>query len=95
MALFLFIGHDVPNSQDGRKKTRPAHLARLEALKAQNRLVMAGFMPHSHGIDAISGSVIIADFTDLAAAKAWADDEPYLSCVYSHIEVRPFVQVLP
>lgn len=95
MALFIFIGHDVANSGDARKKTRPAHLARLEALKQQGQLAMAGFMPYSHDGDGISGSVIVADFSDLAAAKAWADEEPYLSCVYSHVEVRPFVWVLP
>lgn len=96
MALFVFIGHDVADSHQQRTLARPSHLVRLNALNDEGRLIMAGFMPHTHGAISISGSIIIADFADLQAAKAWADGEPYVHFgVYSHLEVHPFVQVLP
>lgn len=96
MPLFVIIGYDVANSQDARKQARPAHLERLNALQKAGRLIIAGSTPVLHGETTMSGSIVIADFDDIGAAKHWADDEPYLTeGIYSHIELRPFVQVLP
>lgn len=96
MPLFAFIGHDVPNSTENRKIHRSAHLARIQDLNAQNRLVIAGPNPTAHGDETMTGSLLILDFDDLAQAQAWANDEPYLiGGVYSHIDIKPFVQVLP
>lgn len=93
MPLFVIIGYDVPNSAQKRSELRPRHLARLTALKEQNRLILAGPTPIEHGNSAMSGSLIVAEFDDLASVQAWAADEPYLDGVYSHTEIRPFVQV--
>ena len=96
MPLFVIIGHDSPDSSQKRSETRPKHLARLEVLDAQNRLVLAGPMPVEHGKPQMSGSLIVAHFDSLADAQAWVNDEPYLlQGVYAHVEVRPFVQGFP
>lgn len=96
MPLFAIIGHDVADSSAKRAEIRPAHLERLTALHAQNRLIIAGPTPITHGEPAMSGSLIIAHFDDIEQARAWVADEPYLhGGVYSHVDVRPFVQALP
>ncbi|MDO5650964.1 MAG: YciI family protein [Moraxella sp.] len=96
MPLFAIIGHDVADSTAKRSEIRPSHLERLNTLDAQNRLVLAGPMPIEHDKPAMSGSLIVAHFDSLAEAQAWVNDEPYLTAgVYSHMEVRPFVQGFP
>ena len=43
-----------------------------------------------------SGSLIVAEFDSLAAARAWADADPYVAAgVYARVEVKPFRKVLP
>lgn len=96
MPLFAIIGHDVADSSAKRTEIRPAHLARIQALHAQNRLVVAGPTPIAHGEPAMSGSLIVAHFDDLEQARAWVNDEPYLhGGVYSHVDIKPFIQALP
>lgn len=96
MPLFAIIGHDVADSTEKRLEARPAHLERLEALHGQNRLVLAGPTPVTHGQPAMSGSLIVAHFDDLPSAQAWAEEDPYIQAgVYSHVEIKPFIQVLP
>ena len=96
MPLFAIIGHDVANSEAQRKITRPEHLARLQALDTEQRLVVAGPTPIEHGQSAMSGSIVIAEFESLDAAQTWAGAEPYLrDGVYSHVDIKPFIHVLP
>lgn len=96
MPLFAIIGHDVANSSAKRAETRPAHIERLQALHAQNRLVIAGPTPAEHEKPEMTGSLIVAHFNDIEQARAWVADEPYLHAgVYSHVDVKPFVQALP
>lgn len=96
MPLFVIIGYDVADSTAKRAEIRPKHVERLTALDAQNRLVIAGPTPITHGEPAMSGSLIIAHFDSLEQARDWANDEPYLhGGVYSHVDIKPFVQVLP
>ncbi|OLF39066.1 MULTISPECIES: YciI family protein [unclassified Psychrobacter] len=96
MSLFAIIGHDVANSSAQREITRPEHVERLQALDRANRLIIAGPTPIEHGLEAMSGSLIIADFESLEDAQAWANDEPYLrDGVYSHVDIRPFIHTLP
>ena len=98
--LYAFICTDNPNSLSGRKEHRPAHLARLQALLNEGRLILAG--PHP-AIDAsdpgsagFTGSLIVAEFDSLTAARAWADTDPFLKLgIYKQIEVKPFIQALP
>ena len=98
--LYAVIATDAPNSLQDRLATRPAHLARLEQLKNEGRLVLAGPHPaidsNDPGAAGFSGSLIVAEFEHLAAARAWADADPYVEAgVYARVDVRPFRQVLP
>ncbi len=97
---YVIEGTDVPNSLARRLDARPAHLARLNALKDAGRLLLAGPFPAIDAADpgeaGFSGSLIVAEFDDLAAAQAWADADPYVEAgVYAHVVVRPFRKVLP
>ena len=96
MPLFVLIGHDVADSQTKRQQARPAHVARLNALQEQNRLVIAGPTPIEHGGEQMSGSVVIAELDSREAVQAWVQDGPYLHAgVYAHVDIKPFVQTLP
>ena len=97
---YAIISEDVENSLEKRKQARPAHLARLEELKEQGRLLLAG--PHpaidsdDPGSAGFSGSLVIAAFEDLAAARTWADADPYVAAgIYQKVVVKPFKKVLP
>ncbi|MBL8297338.1 MAG: YciI family protein [Rhodanobacteraceae bacterium] len=97
---YVIQGSDTPGSLQQRLDARPAHLARLEALKQEGRLLLAGPFPAIDALDpgaaGFSGSLIVAEFANLAAAQAWADADPYVQAgVYAHVEVRPFKKVLP
>lgn len=97
---YLILGADVDHSLAARKAARPAHLARLKALEASGRLKLAGPLPaidaEDPGDAGFTGSVIVAEFDSLAAAKAWAADDPYVEAgVYDTILVKPYRHVLP
>ena len=98
--LYAIISQDVENSLSKRKAARLNHIARLNELKDQGRLILAG--PHPSidlsdpGEAGFSGSLIVAKFADLKEARDWADAEPYFAAgVYSSIVVKPFNKVLP
>ena len=98
--LYAIIGEDVPGSLDQRMAARPAHLERLQALQAEARLILAGPCPAIDSPDpgpaGFSGSIIVAEFASLEAARAWADADPYCAAgVYARVDVRPFRKVLP
>lgn len=97
---YVFIGEDTPDSLPARLQARPAHLARLEALKAAGRLLVAGPTPavdaDNPGAAGFTGSIVIAEFPSLAAAQAWGADDPYITAgVYASVTVKPFKRVLP
>jgi len=98
--LYVIIGNDGPDSLAKRAQARPAHLERLEQLKAQGRLILAGPCPAIDSPDpgpaGFSGSLIVAEFDSLQAAREWADADPYVAAgVYQSVEVKPFRRVLP
>lgn len=96
MSLFAIIGHDVAGSSAQRQLTRAEHIERLQILNREQRLVIAGPTPIEHGKNEMSGSLIIAGFDSLTAAQEWASAEPYLrDGVYSHVDIKPFIQALP
>ncbi|PTY36356.1 hypothetical protein BGP77_03360 [Saccharospirillum sp. MSK14-1] len=95
---YAIVSEDVSDSLRLRQSVRPAHLARLEALQAEGRLLVAGPTPaidsDNPGEAGFTGSVVIADFESLDAAKAWADTDPYVDAgVYAQVSVKPFKQV--
>jgi len=98
--LYAIISEDHPDSLELRKQARPAHLHRLKALQDESRLVLAGPHPAVDGDDpgpaGFTGSLVVAEFSSLEAAKAWADADPYQAAgVYAHVTVKPFKQVFP
>lgn len=98
--FYIVSGEDHPGSLDARLAARPAHLARLEVLKAQGRLLLAGPCPaidaENPGPAGFTGSLIVAEFTSLAEAEAWAQADPYVAAgVYRAVQVKPFRKVLP
>jgi hypothetical protein len=98
--LYAIIATDVANSLDNRLAARPAHLARLEQLKQEGRLVLAGPHPaidsNDPGPAGFSGSLIVAEFDSLEAAQSWAEADPYRAAgVYASVVVKPFKKVFP
>ncbi len=98
--LYAIVGEDVPNSLDQRLATRPAHLARLNELQSEGRLILAGPFPAIDSADpgpaGFSGSLIVAEFESLQAAQVWAQADPYvISGVYAKVNINPFKKVLP
>ena len=97
---YAIIGTDVADSTARRHSARPVHLARLEHLRDEGRLLLAGPFPAIDADDpgpaGFSGSLIVAGFDDLAAARSWADADPYVAAgVYREVSVRPFRRILP
>ena len=100
MMLYAIFGNDVPNSLEKRKIARPAHVARLQSLQEEGRLIMAGPFPAVDATDpgaaGFSGSLIVAEFASLEAAQAWAAADPYIAAgVYAQVAVRPFKKTFP
>ena len=98
--LYAIISEDVANSLPLRKEARADHLARLETLKEQGRLILAGPHPaidsNDPGEAGFTGSLVAAEFPSLEAAQQWADADPYIAAgVYAGVTVKPFKKVLP
>lgn len=98
--LYAIISQDVADSLARRKSVRDQHIARLDELKNQGRLVLAGPHPAVDSPDpgeaGFTGSLIVAEFESLQAAQAWADADPYIAAgVYERVVVKPFKRVLP
>ncbi len=98
--LYAIIAEDVKNSLKARLDARPDHLARLQQLQDEGRLVIAGPNPaidsNDPGESGFSGSLIVAEFQSLDDAQAWADADPYIKAgVYQQVRVKPFKQVFP
>ena len=88
---YVIEGYDGQDVLAARLAARAAHLARLQALQEQGRLLLAGPCPaidaEDPGAAGFSGSVVIASFDDL---------DPYVAAgVYQRVDVRPFRKVLP
>ncbi|MDH3351892.1 MAG: YciI family protein [Gammaproteobacteria bacterium] len=97
---YAILSEDVENSLPLRAIARPAHLARLDALVTEGRLLVAGPHPAVDSEDPASagftGSLVIADFPSLEDARSWANADPYLDAgVYRSVHVKPFKPVLP
>ncbi len=98
--LYAVVGQDVSDSLERRLSARPAHLARLQTLQDDGRLLLAGPFPaidtHDPGPAGFTGSLVVAEFASLAEAQAWADADPYVAAgVYAGVTVKPFKKVLP
>lgn len=97
---YAIIGKDVADSLGKRLEARPAHVARLQELQNHGRLLLAGPFPAVDAIEpgaaGFSGSLIIAEFASLSAAKIWAEADPYVTGgVYAEVHVQPFKKTFP
>jgi uncharacterized protein len=97
---YVIFSQDTENSLPLRKKARPAHLARLQKLLDEGRLLIAGPCPaidsEDPGEAGFTGSMVVAEFDNLASAQAWADDDPYRHAgVYANTIVKPYKKVMP
>ncbi|WIO73322.1 YciI family protein [Porticoccaceae bacterium LTM1] len=97
---YAIISQDKENSLQQRLAARPAHLERLEALKNEGRLLIAGPHPaidsNDPGEAGFTGSLVVAEFASLEEAQGWADADPYIEAgVYQNVIVKPFKKVLP
>jgi len=98
--FYMIVGEDRPGSLAERLAARPAHVERLQALQAEGRLLLAGPCPAIDSPDpgpaGFTGSLIVAEFASLEAARTWADADPYVAAgVYAGGSVKPFRKVLP
>ena len=98
--LYVLLGEDAPESLNKRRAIRPVHLARLQTLQDEGRLILAGPMPAIDAADpgpaGFLGSLIVAEFSSLMAARDWLAADPYVAAgVFASTSVRPFKQVLP
>ncbi|MCS3902892.1 uncharacterized protein YciI [Methylohalomonas lacus] len=98
--LYAIIGEDVADSLEKRKSVRDQHIARLQQLQDEGRMILAGPNPTIDSADpgpaGFTGSIIIAEFESLDAAEAWAEADPYIEAgVYEKVTVKPFKQVFP
>lgn len=97
---YAIEGYDADEALPKRMAARPAHVARLTALRDQGRLLLAGPCPaidaEDPGPAGYSGSIVIAEFDSLQDARTWAEADPYMEAgAYARVEVRPFRKTLP
>lgn len=93
--LYVIYAEDTADSLEKRTAARPAHLARLQLLHDEGRLLTAGPMPavdsNDPGPAGFTGSTVIAEFESLECAQSWANDDPYIAAgVYEKVTVRPY-----
>lgn len=98
--FYAIISQDVEDSLEKRKSVRADHIARLQALQDEGRLLIAGPHPKIDSEDpgpaGFTGSLIVAEFESLEEAQKWADDDPYIAAgVYKNVIVKPFKKVFP
>ena len=97
---YAIIAQDKADSLNARLEARPAHLARLRQLQDAGRLLLAGPHPaidsENPGDAGFTGSLVVVEFSDLEAARAWAIEDPYvIAAVYEKVTVKPFRKVFP
>ena len=98
--LYVILGHDAPGALDIRRRVRSRHLERIGALVEAGRVAIAGPCPAvdspEPGSAGFSGSLIVAEFESIQAARDWIAGDPYVTeGVFDSYEVKPFVRVLP
>jgi uncharacterized protein len=91
--LYAFICLDKPGHLEVRMANRPAHLDYLGALK--DRVTFAGPLLDDAG-QSPTGSLLVIDCADFAAAQALAAGDPYAKAgLFQSVSIHPVRQVLP
>jgi hypothetical protein len=97
---YAIMCEDVADSLQKRVSVRPAHVERLDALKREGRLLLAGPLPavdaEDPGAAGFTGSLIVANFGSLEEAQDWTAADPYATAgVFARVTVKPFRKTLP
>ena len=91
---YAIVATDVDDSLARRLEARPAHVERLKQLTSEGRLLTAGPLPaidaEDPGNAGFTGSIIIAEFSSLQAAREWADQDPVS---YTHLTLPTIYSV--
>ena len=98
--FYLIYSEDVDNSLEKRLSVRDKHLARLSDLQNEGRLLVAGPCPaidsNDPGAAGFTGSLVVAEFESIEAAREWAAADPYVAAgIYENTIVKPFKKVFP
>ncbi len=87
---FVIIGYDSPQGEAQRKIHRAAHLANLEMLDRQGRVVLAGPLTDK------AGSLLVLEFETQEEVEDFVRHDPYtVNGVFERVEIHPFLQVFP
>lgn len=93
MPLYVIHCIDDPKAEGVRRANRDAHLAYLGDLG--DRLHAAGPTLADDG-ETMNGSVIVAEFDDKDAARAWAETDPYKRAgLFEAVTIQQWKKVLP
>lgn len=85
--LFALIGKDKPGHLQVRLDNRPAHMAFLDGVNAEGKLKFAGPFLGEDGKP--TGSLVVFDVADVAAAHALAEQDPYAKAgLFESVEIR-------
>lgn len=96
MPYFAIVGFDAKGSNKIREQHRSAHVAALSALKKEGRLLVAGPMFQTIDTKQYTGSILVIDFPDQAAAEAWFAAEPFHKAgVYQNYTIYPYLDAMP
>ena len=94
MPLYALIGRDGPPGLELRAECRDAHLEKLGELADAGRVQFGGPLRGEDGRP--KGSVIIFEAADLAAARAIAERDPYVTeGVFQSYELFETSRVFP
>ena len=85
---------DKPGQLAQRVAFREMHRQRLRQFELENRLLLAGPLYQENGEP--MGSLVVAEFESLEAARAWVEEDVYArEGVYGEADIRPFSQAFP
>jgi uncharacterized protein YciI len=96
--FYAIIASDKPDSLAARRAARPDHLRVSRRCRPRADCCWPDRIqpstPSIPAMRAFTGSLVVAEFDDLDAARAWADADPYVAAgVYQHVQVKPFLKV--
>ncbi|MEQ9243147.1 YciI family protein [Roseovarius indicus] len=88
--LIALIARDKPGALEIRTENREKHLAYL---KETGVVSQAGPLLGDDGN--MCGSLVILDVEDMAAAEAWAENDPYAKAgLFDNVELIPWKKVI-
>ena len=88
--FYALMAQDKPGALQVRKDNREAHIAYL---KETGIVAQAGPLLDANGD--MCGSLVILDCADMAAAEAWAANDPYAKAgLFAEVKLAPWNRVI-